>query len=408
MYENYINVLIKNKVLSFPLFSNKSNGTSLMLNKPIFIAINPGNIRSFVISFYKQQDVEYDMNFNDLLIAIKEKNFIKIDLIIDEDNIDLSFNENEALLLALYIDSDIIFNKLINCISIQDSLSENYNHVLFSAVQLSREHAVRELLKNYQVSQSAAVNNNYILIESCSAGCQIIFDMLMNINSVQCNVDACKNKALINASFQGYYHIVDRLLKEVRVVDNASDQNNKAIRLAAASGNWNIVSLLASIPDVLEKISVKNNVILRLAVLANEFEWVGWLLSLESVQASIADSENLVLKDSVAGHNIGYVIKILEFSSVFEDVISYREAVKLAAENQDFDIEDLLKRKIIEYNMEQGINELSLAMLPRAVVYEFPIIPMAIPVPIEEYVQMNSAEVDAFPANQGRRLSLPS
>ena len=360
-----------------------------------------------VINFHKQQDVEYDMNFNDLLIAIKEKDIKKINIMIDENTFDLSFNENEALLLALYLDNDIIFDKLISCESIQRSLSVNYNYVLFSAVQLSREHAVRELLKNYQVNQSAAINDNYILIKSCAAGNQIIFNMLMSINIVQSNADASENQALINASFEGSYNVVERLLRETKVSENAHAQDNQAIRLAAASGKWGIVSLLAGIPSVVTNISVKNNILLRLAMLADEpeAEWVDWFLSQSSVKDRIANAENLVLTDAVASHNIEYVCKILGPNSVFERVVSYRNSVNLARDNEDFEIESLLRRKLDEYNIEQGINQLPLSVLHQEVVYDLPIaVPVAVLIPDEVYVDPRTSLVSVLPS-QGRRVA---
>ena len=171
---------------------------------------------------------------NKLFLTVVKANDINMVKELLKQNIDPSYNSNEAMYTALKNG----FVEIIKLLLQDKRLKISKNEVFQQAAQRGYVEVVKLLLQDKKVDPSDI--DNYAIRYAAEYGRTEVVKLLLQDSRV--DPSANRNYAIRIAAERGYVDIVKLLLQDERV--DPSDDNNYALRYAAENGHIKVVKLL--------------------------------------------------------------------------------------------------------------------------------------------------------------------
>jgi len=191
-----------------------------------------------------------------------------IDMLLSDDRVDPSTNQNDAIIQASMDGQLEIVNRLLQDVRVDPSTQ--YNDALIEASAQGHVNIVDRLLQDERVNP-ADYDNDAIGKASLHGHVAMVYKLLQDPRVDPSDND---NYAIMQASRFGHWQIVELLLQDIRV--DPATQNNYALRKACMSGYWRVVDVL--LRDARVDPSVKNNFLISAAYTKGYMEIVWRLL----------------------------------------------------------------------------------------------------------------------------------
>ena len=271
-----------------------------------------------------------------LLYAIKINN-IKVIKELLKDDVDLNFNNNNALQIAFekgFVDiiQLLLQNKNINLNNISNDVK---NYMLSIAAARGYVDIIKLLLQDPHVDPST--NNNSAIYNAIIHGHTEIVKLLLQHPNVNLSDVDFKNYALHIALEYGYIEIIKLLLQDPRV--DPRDMNNYVIHKAIEYGYTEIIKLLLQDPRV--NPNDNDNYILNKAIRYGRTQIVKLLLQDQRINPS--DNDNYAMHLAIKNKHID-IIKLLLQDPRVRSTININNFIQLAQQNNQQEIVTLLQQ----------------------------------------------------------------